>query len=263
MGIRNSYEKGIFCWVDLATTDQDAAKQFYTQLFHWDFEDVPLEDGGTYSMACKDGRYVAALFSLSDGMREQNIPPHWQSYINVADLEAAVQSWQSNGGSILSTPCDVMESGRMAVVKDPTGATVSLWQAKNHIGAGVVNEVNTFCWTELQTRSSEIAAQFYQRVFDWEIEVDEKLPYYTNCKVKGYLNCGIFDMDQLNLPPEIPSQWAVYFHVENLDTSLALVKGLGGKALMEPVVIDIGRFSTIIDPQGATLIIAELKEFDD
>ncbi|MDJ0706736.1 MAG: VOC family protein, partial [Leptolyngbyaceae cyanobacterium MO_188.B28] len=138
-----------------------------------------------------------------------------------------------------------------------------LWQAKEHIGADLVNEVNTFCWAELQTRGSDTAAQFYQSVFDWELEVDDKPPHYVTCKVKGHYNCGIFDMDKVNLPAEIPSNWAVYFHVENLDTALEKVKKLGGKALIDPVVIDPGRFATIADPQGAVLTIMELNEVDD
>ena len=263
MGIRESYENGVFSWVDLATTDLDAAKQFYTKLFNWDFQDLPVEGGPPYSMAFKNDRRVAALFLMPDEMKGRNIPSHWQSYINVKDLEATVQKWKTHGGAVLDHPFDVMEAGRMAVVKDPTGAVVSLWQANNHIGADLVNEVNTFCWAELQTRGSDKAAQFYQAVFDWEIEIEDKPPHYVTCKVKGHYNCGIFDMDKVNLPADVPTHWAVYFNIENLDTSLALVKSLGGKALIEPIVIDPGRFATIADPQGAVLTIMELKEVDD
>lgn len=265
MGIRESYENGVFNWVDLATTDLDAAKQFYARLFNWDFQDMPNEQflGHSYSVAFKNNRNVAALFGMPDEMRAQNIPPHWESHINVKDLEASVQSWQSHGGVVLNPPFDVMDFGRMAVVKDPTGAVVNLWQAKAHIGAGLVNEVNTFCWNELQTRGSEKAAQFYQAVFDWEIEIEEKPPYYVACKVKGRHNCGMFDLDKANLPDNIPSNWAVYFNVENLDACLDLVNSMGGEALIEPITLDVGRFTTMADPQGAVLTIIELTEFDD
>ena len=263
MGIRESYENGVFSWVDLATNDPEAAKQFYAKLFSWNFQDVPVEGGVPYSMAFKKNRTVAALFGMSEEMSRQNIPPHWQSYINVNDLEASVRSWQSHGGAVLNPPCDIMESGRMAVVKDPTGAVVSLWQPKDHIGAGLVNEVNTFCWAELQTRGSVKAGQFYQAVFNWEIEIEDKPPHYITGKVNGRYNCGMFDLDNVNLPADIPATWAVYFNVENLDASLELVKSMGGKALIEPVVIDPGRFVTIADPQGAVLTIMEVKEPDN
>ena len=263
MGIRDRYEDGVFSWVDLATTDPVAAKQFYTQLFNWTFQDLPVEGAPPYSMAFKGDRRVAALFQMPEEMRGQAIPPHWKSYINVTDLTSSLQHWQSQGGVVLEPACTVMDAGQMAVLQDPTGAVVSLWQPKEHIGAGVVNEVNTFCWAELQTRGAEQAAQIYQTVFGWDIEIEDKPPNYITCKVKGHYNCGMFDMDKTNLPADIPSQWAVYFNVENLDASLALVTRLGGKALMEPIIIEPGRFTTIMDPQGAVLTLMEVNDPDD
>jgi predicted enzyme related to lactoylglutathione lyase len=263
MGIRERYEHGVFNWVDLVTTDPVSAKQFYSMLFDWEFQDLPTPDGTPYSMAFKSGRSVAALFQMPSTMQQLEIPPHWQSYINVQDLDAATQAWEHHGGTIMTPPFEVMEAGRMAVVKDPTDAVVNLWQAKNHIGASVVNEVNTFCWTELQTRDAEKAAQFYQAVFDWEIEVEEKPPYYVTGKVQGHYNCGMFDMDKANLPAHIPSQWSVYFNVADLDASLNLAKELGSTIIVEPIVIDVGRFATIADPQGAILTLIELQVVDD
>ena len=156
MGIRNGYENGVFSWVDLMTSDPEAAKRFYGELFSWKFEDMPVDTGGVYSMAFKRDRTVAALFARPDNM--QQVPPHWTSYINVKDLAATVQSWQTNGGTVEMPACDIMDSGRMAMVKDPTGAFVGLWQPKEFFGAGLVNETNTFCWTELQTLGVEKAA---------------------------------------------------------------------------------------------------------
>lgn len=261
MGIRNSYKNGAFSWVDLMTSDPEAAKQFYRELFSWKFEDMPVDTGGVYSMAFKRDRTVAALFARPDNM--QQVPPHWNSYINVKDLEATVQSWQKHGGTVKMPVCDIINSGRMAMVKDPTGAFVGLWQAKEFLGAGVVNEIDTFCWTELQTRGAAKAADFYQAVFGWEIEVEEKPPNYIIGKVDGHMNCGMFDMDKANLPPEIPSNWAVYFNVADLDASLAIVNQLGGKALMEPIDIEPGRFTTIMDPQGAVVTLMQVNEPDD
>ncbi|MEO1591341.1 MAG: VOC family protein [Cyanobacteria bacterium J06632_22] len=263
MGIRNGYDEGIFCWVELATSDAPAAKQFYNTLLGWQFQDFPMETGDIYAMAHKGERPVAALYPLMPDMLELNIPPHWQSYINVKDVDTTTQRWQAQGGTVIRPPFDVEGYGRMAIVKDPTDAVVSLWQAGSHIGARVVNEVNTFCWAELQTRGVEKAAEFYKSVLGWEIETEDKPPFYTTAKVNGHMNCGMFDMDKVNLPPEIPSTWAVYFNVENLDQSLEIVKSEGGRALIEPVAIDVGRFVSIADPQGAVLTIMELKYVDD
>lgn len=261
MGIRDSYKNGVFSWVDLMTSDQDAAKQFYAELFAWSFQDMPVDDGSTYSMAFKGDRSVAAVFARPDDM--QQIPPHWNSYITVTDLEATVQRWQDHGGTVVMPICDIMDSGRMAMVKDPTDGIVGLWQAKEFFGAGLVNEVNTFCWTELQTRGADKAAEFYQAVFGWELEVDEKPPHYITASVQGRMNCGMFDMDKAKLPAEIPSSWAVYFNVADLDKSLAAVNRLGGKVLMDPIDIEPGRFTTVMDPQGATLALMQVNDPDD
>ena len=256
MGTRDSYDHGVFSWVDLITSDQAAAKQFYTELFSWKFQDMPVDNGSVYSMAFKGDRTVAALFERPDDM--QNAPPYWNSYISVQDLEAAVQSWQDHGGTVEMPSCDIMNSGRMAMVKDPTGAVVGLWQAKEFFGAGLVNEVNTFCWTELQTRGADKAAEFYKAVFGWKIEVDDKPPNYITGSVNDKMNCGMFDMDKANIPPEIPSNWAVYFNVADLDKSLEIVNRLGGKALMDPIEIEPGRFTTIMDPQGAVVTLMQI-----
>ena len=261
MGIRDSYENGMFSWVDLMTPDPAAAKQFYSELFAWQFQDMPVDDGGVYSMAFKGDRTVAALFARPDDM--QQVPPHWSSYITVNDLEATVQRWQEHGGTVMMPACDIMESGRMAMVIDPTDGIVGLWQAKDFFGAGLVNEVNTFCWTELQTRGAARAAEFYKAVFGWEIEVEDKPPHYITGSVKGQMNCGIFDMDKANMPAEIPANWMVYFNVADLDKSLAVVNRLDGKALMEPMDIEPGRFTTVTDPQGAVMVLMQLNEPDE
>lgn len=263
MGIRERYENGVFCWVELATSDLPGAKEFYGKLFQWSFQDFPADNGSPYTMALKNDRSVCGLFPMTEAMIGQNLPPHWETYINVTDLGAAIEAWQQQGGTVLQPPFTVMEYGRMAVVQDPTGAVVSLWEAHSHIGAGVVNEVNTFCWTELQTRGAEQAAAFYRSVFGWEVDIDEKPPYYVTCKVQGHPSCGMFDMDKVNLPPEVPTNWSVYFHVENLDTAIGIVNNSGGKTLMGPIPIEPGRFATVADPQGAVLALIELQVVDD
>jgi hypothetical protein len=262
MGIRERYDNGVFSWIDLSTTDPEAAKHFYSELFNWSFVDLPIPDGTPYSMASKNGHNVAALFLMPAAMIAQEIRPHWQTYITVDNLDETLATCEQQGGEIVMPPIDVLDSGQMAVVKDPTGAIANLWQANNHIGAGLVNEPNTFCWAELQTRGAERAIAFYQSVFHWEIMIDEKPPNYATCSVNGHLNCGIFDMDKIQLSEDIPCRWAVYFNVENFDTSLEQVKQLNGTVIMDPVVIAPGRFAVIADPQGAVFTLMQVNTPD-
>ena len=263
MGIRESYARGVFNWVDLMTTDPKAAEMFYGELLGWSFVEAPMPNGEIYAIAQKDGRDVAAIFAEPPELSAQGIPPHWQTYLNAPDLEETVAAWQAQGGTICMEPCEVMDAGRMATVQDPTGAVVVLWQPKTFIGAGIVNERQTLCWNELQTWEAKVAADFYSAIFGWTVEVDEKPPHYTTVKVDGHYNGGIFDMSQTQLPRSIPSNWAVYFNVEDLDGAIAKTQALGGAPLMEPISTDVGRFTTIRDPQGATVTLIQAIAWDD
>ena len=159
---RTEYAEGIPNWVDIQTSDQDAAKRFYRAIFGWEYEDLPMEGGAVYSMARLRGKQVAALAPLPP---QQGIPPHWNSYIATTDVDAVTSRAADAGGAVLMPPMDVMDAGRMAVVADPTGAPIALWQAKNNIGAEVVNEPGAYTWNELQTPDVDAAAAFFSNMF--------------------------------------------------------------------------------------------------
>ena len=144
---------GAPCWVDLATTDQAAAKSFYGELFGWSYEDMPMDEAGhrRYSMASLGGSYAAAIYTQQDEQRQMGIPPHWSVHLTVDDVDAAAGRVSELGGSLLMEPFDVFESGRMAVLSDPAGAAVALWQPRKHIGAGVKYEPGAMAWCELMT----------------------------------------------------------------------------------------------------------------
>ncbi len=70
-------------WTDLSTTDQDAAKKFYGELFGWDADDQPVGDGMTYSMMNIGGKPVAGIALQNDMQRQFGAPPAWNSYVTV------------------------------------------------------------------------------------------------------------------------------------------------------------------------------------
>ncbi|MFN2515778.1 MAG: VOC family protein, partial [Pyrinomonadaceae bacterium] len=72
----SEYKPGTFCWVELATTDGEAAKKFYTELFGWDFTDNPIGPGMVYTMLKLDGKDVGALYKMPEEMTSQGIPPN-------------------------------------------------------------------------------------------------------------------------------------------------------------------------------------------
>ena len=148
---RTSYAQGTPNWVDLQTTDQDAAKAFYAGLFGWTYDDQPMAEGPVYSMAMLGGHQVAAIAPQPPEMAAAGAPPMWNTYIAVDSVDDAAAKVEAAGGKVAMAPFDVMDAGRMAFVMDPGGAAVALWQANQHIGATLVNEPGAVTWNELIT----------------------------------------------------------------------------------------------------------------
>ena len=257
MAERKSYASGTPSWVDLQTTDPVAAKQFYGDLFGWTYDDNPVDDTGdvVYSMAKIRGLHVGAISPLGE-QAAAGVPPHWNSYVSVDDIEAAVAKVAAAGGTVMAPPFDVLDAGRMAVIQDPTGAVFELWQAKNHIGAALVNEPGAFSWTELITPDIPKAAAFYNALFGWTSETHgEEMPY-TEFKLAGESIAGA-----MNPPmPGIPPLWGVYFSVADTDATVAQAKALGGAVMNGPMDIEPGRFAVLADPQGAMFNVITMRE---
>ena len=148
MGERTGYEPGTFCWTDLGTMDAAGAKAFYTQLFGWDAQDVPAGNGRTYTLARLGGNQVAGLFE-----DEQRPHPSWLSYVSVDDVDATASSALELGAETMQEPFDVMTIGRMAVLRDPTGAVFAIWQAGDSFGAELVNDPGHWSTTSSTRRT--------------------------------------------------------------------------------------------------------------
>jgi predicted enzyme related to lactoylglutathione lyase len=244
MGERTSHAPGTFSWADLSTTDTDGAKVFYTSLFGWEPEDNPIPDGGVYTMLNKGGKPVAALSATMSADQ----PSAWNSYVTVESADDAAASAQQHGGVVAMEAFDVMDVGRMAVLQDPTGAFLAVWQAAASIGAERVNEPGAITLNQLNTSNPERAQEFYEGAFGWRFEsVSEDPPYW-----------GIYNGDRLNggmmpLPADsgAPSHWLVYFGSENVDDDGARIAELGGEVIVGPMDVPGGRILVAMDPQGA------------
>jgi hypothetical protein len=134
------HPQGNFCWVELGTTDAAAAKKFYTSLFGWQAEDTPAGPDMVYTMLRLGGREVGALYPQDKAEAQHGVPPHWNVYVAVESADATAARAKELGGTVLMDPFEVMEHGRMTIVQDPTGGTICVWQARNHVGARVVRE---------------------------------------------------------------------------------------------------------------------------
>jgi predicted enzyme related to lactoylglutathione lyase len=256
------YKPGTFCWVELGTSDGAAAKNFYTQLFGWEIEDHPMGPAGVYTMLKLNDKDVAALYELMPDMKAQGIPPHWMSYVSVESADESAEKAKAEGATIMNGPFDVFTVGRMAVVKDPSGAVFSLWQAKDHKGAGIYNVPGSFCWNELGTNDTKTAGEFYSNLFGWTRQQMPAGPIEYTMFQNGDRAAG----GMYKITPEmgpIPPHWLVYFAVDDCDAKVQKATELGAR-VMKPAddIPGVGRFAILVDPQGAAFAIINLDRAD-
>lgn len=250
----SSHAPGTFCWPELSTPDQKNAVAFYRELFGWDVNDQPIGPTETYSMFKVRGLDVAAAYSMRPEERQSGAPPHWNAYVSVANADEAVKRAQQLGAKVLAPAFDVMDAGRMAVLQDPTGAVISVWQPGRHVGAKILREPGALGWTELMTRDTATAEKFYTQLFGWKAKVS---PEYTEFSVGATPDAGMMKIDEKW--GSVPPHWMPYFQVDDCDGRAAKAKQLGGRVNVGPNDIpNVGRFATLSDPQGATFAIIKI-----
>jgi predicted enzyme related to lactoylglutathione lyase len=234
-----SYDPGTPCWVDIASTDIGQTTAFYGSLLGWECEDAG-EEAGHYHVARLGGKQVAGIGpQMMEGQ-----PCVWTTYVSVEDTDKSVEIATGAGATVLAPPMDVMTLGRMAVLLDPTGAAVSLWQPKDMPGAELANEPGAFAWNELNTRDVAGSKAFYSTLFGWQANSVAEGPEYYEWKLGDKPIAGMMPMPAM-VPAQVPNHWLVYFAVADCDASAAKVKDLGGAVLVEPMTIPAGRFAVV------------------
>jgi predicted enzyme related to lactoylglutathione lyase len=239
----------------LSTTDQEAAKSFYADLFGWTFFDAPVDGGSYYSMANIGDKPVAAISLQQQQQRDMGVPPAWNSYVTVESADEALAKAKELGATVHAEAFDVMTAGRMGVVQDPQGAFFLVWEPKDHIGAGLVNAPGALCWNELGTTDLEGSSAFYGDLFGWETNQMEGSPepYLVISNAAGNTNGGM----RPPAPPGTPTFWLVYLATEDIDASLAKVSAGGGNVLVPNTDIGIAKIAVAQDPQGAVFALYE------
>jgi predicted enzyme related to lactoylglutathione lyase len=246
MPARQNAPAGAPCWVDLMTSDTDRSVAFYTELFGWKAEPPNLDFGGYFNFL-KDGVRVAGCMSSQMGL-----PDVWSVYLASGDADKTAEAAAAKSGQVLIAPMAVGELGTMAVLSDPGGASVGVWQPGQHRGFGILGEPGAPSWFELHSRDFTAALPFYQQVFGWKTRVvgDSDDFRYSTMQDGEESLAGIMDSAGF-LPEGMPSHWAVYFGVAGTDAALAKVAELGGKVVSEAQDTPYGRLATVADPTGA------------
>jgi predicted enzyme related to lactoylglutathione lyase len=253
MAERTGYAQGTPSWVDLSAADFDGAQRFYGDLLGWEFDENEIPGGGVYSICTVGGDSVAAIAPATE-----NFPPHWNSYVTVSSADDAAARAKELGGTVIEEPFDVIEAGRMALLQDPTGAPLCVWQANQSIGATRVNDPGCLTWNELHTPVPGAALEFLTALFSWSTEemAGEGGPAYTIIKVGDRSNGGVMAAQEGE-----PPNWLPYFTVENRDGAAEKAVEIGGREVHR-MEMPQGRIAILIDPQGAAFGVWE-GETDD
>lgn len=244
-----SYAPGTPSWVDVESPDTSRSAEFYEALFGWKQRNVGAPDQASYSMMTLKDRVVAGLGARS---MDESRPVAWSVYVTVADVDATVARCLELGGSVVVQAADVMQAGRSAVVEDPLGTIISLWQAKDREGVELVNEPGAFTWSELASTDLDASAEFYVDLFGWGLH--ESTEHHRAFTVDGKVVCG----GHTAAPGEVPG-WLVWFDVEDCDEVAARADALGGKVIVDPGDLDFGRGAVIADTLGAAFGIGEVR----
>lgn len=267
MSERDGYEAGVPCWVDTWHDDPAAAKRFYEGIFGWEIED-PGEDG--YAICRLRGRDVAAIGSpIPEGAPPRAV---WSTYVKVDDADEAAARAREAGGEVAVEPFDSLDGGRLAIVADPGGSVIALWEQGEHGGAQLVNEPGAWSMSICHTRDPDACRPFYSALFGWETEAFEaggstvelfRLPGYEGGEpeqpVPRDVVAVMIEMDAHGFPAEVPAHWGVDFWTDDADAAAAKARELGGQVILEPTDNPPFRQAALLDPGGASLTVSQLK----
>ena len=236
-------------WIDLATTDAGAARDFYSKVFGWKIEVDPDPQYGGYAMGKLGDKQVAGI---GPKMSPEQ-PTVWTLYIGTDNADDLAKKVQAAGGKVVAPPFDVGPQGRMATFQDPSGAFISAWQPRAMNSTLPVGEANTFGWAELNARGVDKALPFYQKLFGWTVKKSDMgpdSPPYNEFQLGGESIAGGQEINKM-APASMPSYWLVYFAVADVDKSFKTATQAGGREMVAPMDFPGGRFAIVSDPQGA------------
>lgn len=243
--------RGRFLWLELMTTDVDAARAFYTEVLGWGTQ-VLEGNGPPYTMFTASSGPVGGVWSLSEEERAQGVPAHWRAYIGTPDVDGVTQKAVDAGGRVLMKPMDVPGIGRMSVVTDPHGAPFGPYTPHEWPGTPLgPAQVGEFSWHELLSGSFEEAWPLYQSIFGWN-----ETGTLDTGTMGTYHTYGLGDVSlggMFTKPADTPvACWFHYVRVPDVHAAIERIKASGGIVLNGPMTVPGGDLiAQCMDPQGA------------
>lgn len=240
---------GRFVWHELAVPNPDAVQSFYTALTPWKTQ--LWDQSPDYTLLTNEGTPLGGIARLTDDLAARGVPPHWLPYVSVYDVDACARQAVSLGGQLRMGPREVPNIGAWAVVADPQGAILGIYEPATEPPPAGAARVGDFSWHELTTSDFKAATEFYRAMFRWEQVSDYdmgEMGVYRMFGQSGETYGGMFNRNPTMPPPN----WLSYVRVGDVKSLVGKVTQLGGTVLNGPMEVPGGDWiAQCLDPQGA------------
>jgi hypothetical protein len=245
------YQVGKFVWHDLLTDKVPEVKNFYGELFGWEFEgnDDPK---AAYTLIKHNGKPIGGIF-YTDLKKDLN-ESQWLSYLSVSDVDSAAKIIEANGGIVHRKPWDMENRGRLAVVTDNQGALLVLFRSSTGDPAESEPAINEWMWDELFSNDQEASLNFYEKLVGYhhESNVVRDTAVYQVLMIEDKPRAGILQ----NPFERVRPNWLPYIRVKDPVALVEQVEDLGGQVYLAPREdIRKGSVALIVDPSGAAVAI--------
>ncbi len=236
-------------WADLVSTNLEASKKFYGELFGWTYEGSE-DEYGNYTTAFLNGKRVAALYPHVPEMG--GVPNVWTVYLATTDIHETAAKVEAAGGTSLYPPMHVEPYGWMGGFQSPGGEMVGAWQPESHPGFEVLAEPGAIAWLEAITKNFDAAKCFYEAAFGWTTDImsDTDEFRYATLERGPEAAAGLMDGSTF-LDDAVPGFWQIYINVESVDETVAKLESLGGSVLEATAYTNFGRIAFVTDSTGA------------
>lgn len=264
---------GAPAWIDLMSSDVDAAVEFYGAVFGWEADPADPEHGG-YRNFRVNGNLVAGVMSPPDG--GDGPGDVWSVYLRTDDAAVSLDSAVEAGASVIVPATAVGELGSFGFFIDPVGAAIGVWQPGTHPGFVERGVPGTPYWFDCMSRSYDASLGFYRSVFGWTLQeigsggkegsfgpdrYSQVLvgPAGAQDGVAGIMDAApLFDSGVFG--DGMPSFWQVYLTVEDTAAAEQRIVDAGGEILRSAEVTPWATMGSAKDPGGAVFLYATPPE---
>jgi predicted enzyme related to lactoylglutathione lyase len=237
------HHPGAFVWHDLLTHDVPAARNFYSQVFGWSFE-----EHGRYTVVLNEGKPIAGIVAL-DPKQAQGSAARWLASLSVDDVADASEFVASQGGVVHEGPVYMIHRGVGALVSDPQGAHVLLLRSETGDPPDVEPAVGEWLWVELWSNVLDDSVLFYQKLVGYDVIDGEG---YSILLREGHWLAGVRDVPD----DELDIRWVPVVRVADATEVTKRAEKHGGLVLTEPRPTDLGNTVALVaDPSGALVIV--------